>query len=73
MTGFTTKTVNGSASNEGFTLGFEEGEGALGGGEVSITKEGVSELKGAWDELKDTLSIPAPPPAPPSPGPPPNQ
>jgi hypothetical protein len=47
-------TASGSA--EGFTLGGEVGDEFLGGGEISITKEGLNNLKDAageaWNALK---------------------
>ena len=61
-----------SSSDGGYTFGTEEGEGFLAGGQISISKEGVSDLKAAWGELKDSLSTPPPPPAPAAPSPPPN-
>jgi RHS repeat-associated protein len=62
--GTTEKTVGvshgdttGTASSEGgFSIGSEAGEGAIGGGNFSITKEGVSDLKSAageaWSSIK---------------------
>lgn len=58
------RSFGGSAGQEGIEIGGEEGEGALGGGSISITREGLGELKGAWNELRDDLSIPPVPPAP---------
>ena len=59
------------ASREGGEIGGEEGEGALGGGSISITREGLGALGEAWNDLRDIVTVPSPPPAP-TPGPPPN-
>jgi len=61
-----TKTFGIDASREGGEIGGEEGEGALGGGSISITREGLSALGEAWNDL---VAGPSPPP-PPTPGPP---
>jgi hypothetical protein len=36
--------------------GARKGRGVLGGGSVSITKEGVNELKEAWTEVKESVN-----------------
>ena len=59
-------STSSKGSEGGQSLGLEEGELALAGLEVSITKEGVDAFKDALHDLKDTL-FPAPPPAPPAP------
>jgi RHS repeat-associated protein len=46
---------SGNGSDGGFSLGAEYGEGLLGGMELSITKEGVNELKEAGKELVSTV------------------
>jgi len=72
--GIKTGNATTSGSGGGYTIGTESGEGFLAGGQISITKEGVGDLKAAWGELKDSLGLtpPAPPPAPAAPSPPPN-
>jgi RHS repeat-associated protein len=46
-------------SGDGFQIGGEAGEGAVGGGSFSITKEGVSDLKEAageaWSSIKEAF------------------
>ena len=46
-----------ASSEGGFSIGGEEGEGAIVGGNFSITKEGVGDLKSAageaWSSIKD--------------------
>jgi len=48
--GTTTHNIFGKGP-EGLEFGQEEGDGALGGGSVFMSKEGVQELKEACDEL----------------------
>lgn len=67
--GGSTRTFGIDASREGGEIGGEEGEGALGGGSISITREGLSALGEAWNDLKDMVTVPTAPPAP-VPGPP---
>jgi hypothetical protein len=55
--GLKTTTFGGSAGPESFGIGGEEGEGALGGGSISITKEGLNELKEAWQEVRDDVGL----------------
>ncbi|MGA7080676.1 MAG: hypothetical protein WBQ43_20135 [Terriglobales bacterium] len=64
-----TRTFGIDASREGGEIGGEEGEGALGGGSISITREGLGALGEAWNDLKDMITVPAAPSAP-VPGPP---
>jgi RHS repeat-associated protein len=60
------KSAGGNDSGKVTLLGAEEGEVALGGGEISISQEGVNAFKSAISDLKETL-FPDPPPPPPTP------
>jgi RHS repeat-associated protein len=56
-----------NAGKENVVLfGAEGGEGAIGGGEISISKEGLAAFKEAASDVKEMLS-PTPPPPPPPP------
>lgn len=44
--------ASGTGSAEGLAVGSEEGDGVLAGGELSITKQGMADLKDALSEVK---------------------
>jgi hypothetical protein len=48
----------------------EGGEGLVGGGGISITKEGLGKLNEAWNDLHEILKPSPPPPPAPPPAPP---
>jgi RHS repeat-associated protein len=62
-----------SAGSDNVVLfGAEGGEGAIGGGEISISTEGIAAFKEAASDIKQMFS-PTPPSAPPPPSPPPGE
>jgi RHS repeat-associated protein len=59
-----------NASEDKLGIGLEGGLVVVGGGEVGATREGLSALKDAASEVKDSLTNPGPPSAPKPPQPP---
>ena len=53
--GVSTESTSANGTEDGFSIGYEEGEGALGGGEISFTKEALDALKQAVTDTKNTL------------------
>jgi RHS repeat-associated protein len=73
VVGVSKEDKSASAGSDKVTLfGSEAGRGPLGGGELSITNEGLQDLKAAYNDLKETLFPSAPAPAP-APTPPPQE
>lgn len=56
---------SGTGSKEEFGVESEKGDGLLGGGGISITNEGLNDLRDALKDLKEILLPPPPPPPPP--------